>query len=67
MAGRPHLRARRTVIVMRAARGIGLAGGSHLGWAGELAPGDEFLARTPEVRLRTFAWTNVPGGYLVKP
>jgi hypothetical protein len=36
-------------------------------WAGESAAVDEFLARTPEARLKTFAWTNVPGAYLVKP
>jgi Macrocin-O-methyltransferase (TylF) len=36
-------------------------------WAGETAAVDEFLARTPDVRLKTFAWTNVPGAYLVKP
>jgi dTDP-rhamnose C3-O-methyltransferase len=36
-------------------------------WAGETAAVDEVLARTPEVRLKTFAWTNVPGAYLVKP
>ncbi|HEV2958153.1 MAG TPA: TylF/MycF/NovP-related O-methyltransferase, partial [Xanthobacteraceae bacterium] len=36
-------------------------------WAGETAAVDEFLADKPEVRLKTFAWTNVPGAYLVKP
>jgi hypothetical protein len=36
-------------------------------WAGESAAVDEFLADKPDVRLRTFAWTNVPGAYLVKP
>jgi hypothetical protein len=36
-------------------------------WAGETAAVDEFLARIPEARLKTFAWTNVPGAYLVKP
>jgi hypothetical protein len=36
-------------------------------WPGETAAVDEFLADKPEVRLRTFAWTNVPGAYLVKP
>jgi dTDP-rhamnose C3-O-methyltransferase len=36
-------------------------------WPGETAAVDEFLAGKPEVRLHTFAWTNVPGAYLVKP
>jgi len=36
-------------------------------WAGETAAVDEFLADKPDVRLKTFAWTNVPGAYLVKP
>jgi hypothetical protein len=36
-------------------------------WAGETAAVDEFLADKPDVRLRTFPWTNVPGAYLVKP
>lgn len=36
-------------------------------WPGETAAVDEFLARRPEVQLRTFSWTNVPGAYLVKP
>lgn len=36
-------------------------------WPGETAAVDEFLAGKPEVRLRTFDWTNVPGAYLVKP
>jgi hypothetical protein len=36
-------------------------------WAGETAAVDEFLADKPQVRLKTFAWTNVPGAYLVKP
>jgi hypothetical protein len=36
-------------------------------WAGETAAVDEFLADKPDVRLRTFAWTNVPGAYVVKP
>ena len=25
------------------------------------------IRRIPEARLKTFAWTNVPGAYLVKP
>ena len=36
-------------------------------WPGETAAVDEFLADKPDVRLRTFAWTNVPGAYLIKP
>jgi dTDP-rhamnose C3-O-methyltransferase len=36
-------------------------------WPGETAAVDEFLARRPDVRLRSFAWTNVLGAYLVKP
>jgi hypothetical protein len=36
-------------------------------WPGETAAVDEFLADKPDVRLRTFSWTNVPGAYLVKP
>jgi hypothetical protein len=36
-------------------------------WPGETAAVDEFLGDKPEVRLRTFSWTNVPGAYLVKP
>jgi hypothetical protein len=36
-------------------------------WPGETAAVDEFLADKSAVKLRTFAWTNVPGAYLVKP
>lgn len=36
-------------------------------WPGETAAVDEFLADKPDVRLRTFAWTNVPGAYLIRP
>jgi hypothetical protein len=36
-------------------------------WPGETAAVDEFLTDKPELRLRTFSWTNVPGAYLVKP
>lgn len=36
-------------------------------WPGETRAVDEFLADKPDVQLRTFTWTNVPGAYLVKP
>lgn len=36
-------------------------------WPGETRAVDEFLADKPEARLHTFAWTNTPGAYLVKP
>lgn len=36
-------------------------------WPGETAAVDEFLSSRPELQLKTFAWTNVPGAYLVKP
>jgi hypothetical protein len=36
-------------------------------WPGETQAVDEFLAERPELRLRTFDWTNSPGAYLVKP
>ncbi len=36
-------------------------------WPGETAAVDEFLTEHPELRLKTFDWTNVPGAYLVKP
>jgi hypothetical protein len=36
-------------------------------WPGETAAVDEFLANKPEVQLRTFPWTNVPGAFLIKP
>ena len=36
-------------------------------WPGESRAVDEFFADKPEVRLRTFAWTNTPGAYAVKP
>jgi hypothetical protein len=35
-------------------------------WPGETKAVDEFLAKQPDVRLRTFSWTNVPGAYLIK-
>lgn len=36
-------------------------------WPGESRAVDDFLADIPGVRLQTFAWTNVPGAYLIKP
>lgn len=35
-------------------------------WAGETRAVDEFLRDKPEQRLTAFAWTNVPGAFLVK-
>lgn len=35
-------------------------------WPGESRAVDEFFADKPEVRLKTFAWTNTPGAYVVK-
>jgi hypothetical protein len=36
-------------------------------WPGESQAVDEFFNDKPDLRLRTFAWTNTPGAYLVKP
>jgi hypothetical protein len=36
-------------------------------WPGETKAVDEFLARHPELKLKTLNWTNVPGAYLIKP
>lgn len=36
-------------------------------WPGESKAVDEFLADHPEVKIKTLSWTNVPGGYIVKP
>lgn len=36
-------------------------------WPGETKAVDEFLAGQPGLRLQTFAWTNAPAAYLVKP
>jgi hypothetical protein len=36
-------------------------------WPGESQAVDEFFSDKPDLRLRTFAWTNTPGAYLVKP
>ncbi len=35
-------------------------------WPGETKAVDEFLSENPDVRLRTFDWTNVPADYLIK-
>ena len=35
-------------------------------WAGETRAVDEFLRDKPEQQLTTFAWTFVPGAFLVK-
>ena len=35
-------------------------------WPGETAAVDEFLKDKPELRLKTFEWTNVPAAYLIK-
>lgn len=35
-------------------------------WPGETRAVDEFLARHPEVRLKTLPWTNAPAAYAVK-
>jgi len=36
-------------------------------WPGETQAVDELLEKHPEVRLRTFDWTNVPAAFLIKP
>lgn len=36
-------------------------------WPGETQAVDEFLQDHKELQLKTFAWTNVPGAYLIKP
>lgn len=36
-------------------------------WPGETRAVDEFLAGKPDLRVRTFEWTNAPAAYLVKP
>jgi len=36
-------------------------------WPGETAAVDEFIKDRADLRLNTFAWTNVPGAYLIKP
>ncbi len=36
-------------------------------WPGESRAVDDFFSDKPEIRLRTFSWTNTPGGYLIKP
>jgi len=36
-------------------------------WPGESRAVDEFFTDKPELRLKTFNWTNVPGAFVVKP
>lgn len=36
-------------------------------WPGETRAVDEFIADKPELRLKTFPWTNAPAAYLVRP
>lgn len=36
-------------------------------WPGETKAVDEYFADKPEVRLKTFSWTNAPAAYVVKP
>ncbi|MBV9576465.1 MAG: class I SAM-dependent methyltransferase [Gammaproteobacteria bacterium] len=35
-------------------------------WPGETKAVDEFLERNPDVKLKTFTWTNTPAAYLIK-
>jgi len=35
-------------------------------WPGETLAVDEFLTNHPELKLKTFNWTNTPGAYLIK-
>ena len=35
-------------------------------WPGETKAIDEFFADKPEVRIKTFSWTNTPAGYIIK-
>lgn len=36
-------------------------------WPGETAAVDEFIEKNPSIKLKTFAWTNAPAAYLIKP
>ena len=36
-------------------------------WPGETTAVDELLGKHPDVRLRTFDWTNVPAAFFIKP
>jgi hypothetical protein len=36
-------------------------------WPGETAAVDEFIAGKPDLRLKTFTWTNTPTAWIVKP
>lgn len=38
-----------------------------LDWPGETKAVDEFLADKPELKLKTFSWTNSPAAYIIKP
>jgi hypothetical protein len=40
---------------------------THRGLGRRDRRGRRVLADKPDVRLKTFTWTNVPGAYLVKP
>jgi hypothetical protein len=35
-------------------------------WPGETRAVDEFVARHPDVQLKTLTWTNAPAAYVVK-
>lgn len=35
-------------------------------WSGETKAVDEFLERNPEIKLKTFNWTNTPAAYIIK-
>jgi hypothetical protein len=36
-------------------------------WPGETQAVDEFLEDKPDIKLKTFSWTNAPAAFLVKP
>lgn len=36
-------------------------------WPGETKAVDEWIADKPELKLKTFTWTNAPAAYLIKP
>jgi len=36
-------------------------------WPGETKAVDEFMTDKPELKLKTFSWTNAPAAYFVKP
>ena len=35
-------------------------------WPGETKAVDEWIADKPELKLKTFTWTNAPAAYLIK-